>query len=96
MPMSGVQISSYRMAVFPVVGALIGGAMAGPVGLYAGIKIGGLAGAVGGGVAGQCGVLADEPCHQLYRSADILSTSCLEQLTLATKLTTTAQCEHLK
>ena len=41
------------MAMFPVVGARMGGAVAGPVGLFAGAKIGGLAGAVGGGIAGQ-------------------------------------------
>ncbi|KAL8592339.1 hypothetical protein ACOMHN_044275 [Nucella lapillus] len=44
--------SKLKMAMLPVVGALLGGVVAGPVGLAAGIKIGALAGSVGGGVAG--------------------------------------------
>ncbi|XP_076439634.1 syntaxin-17-like [Babylonia areolata] len=40
-----------KMAVLPVMGAILGGAVAGPVGLVTGIKIGTLAGSVGGGVA---------------------------------------------
>ena len=37
--------------MYPICGALLGGAMGGPVGLVAGLKLGGLA-AVGGGLAG--------------------------------------------
>ena len=37
--------------MLPIAGALIGGALGGPVGLVAGIKLGGLA-AVGGGIVG--------------------------------------------
>ena len=37
--------------MYPICGALLGGAMGGPVGLVAGMKLGGLA-AVGGGIAG--------------------------------------------
>ncbi|XP_076439624.1 syntaxin-17-like [Babylonia areolata] len=40
-----------KMAVLPVMGAILGGVMAGPVGLVTGIEIGTLAGSVGGGVA---------------------------------------------
>ncbi|XP_076459316.1 syntaxin-17-like [Babylonia areolata] len=47
--------SKYKVAMFPLVGALIGGIVAGPVGLVAGAKIGGVAGALGGGVAGFAG-----------------------------------------
>ncbi|KAL8601524.1 hypothetical protein ACOMHN_000466 [Nucella lapillus] len=47
--------SKYKVAMFPVMGALIGGIVAGPVGLVAGAKIGGIAGALGGGVAGFAG-----------------------------------------
>lgn len=36
----------------PVAGALLGGAIGGPIGLVAGIKLGGLA-AMGGGLAGR-------------------------------------------
>lgn len=46
--------SKLKAAMFPVAGALIGGVVAGPVGLLAGAKIG-LAGAVGGGFAGFAG-----------------------------------------
>ena len=40
--------------MFPAFGALIGGAVGGPVGFVAGIKVGGMA-AVGGGLIGKCG-----------------------------------------
>lgn len=42
------QASKLKVAAFPIVGAVIGAAVAGPFGLVAGAKIGGLAGAVGG------------------------------------------------
>ena len=38
--------------MFPLLGMVIGGAVGGPVGLVAGIKLGGLA-AVGGGLVGE-------------------------------------------
>ena len=47
-----LQAAKLKGAVFPVAGALIGGAIGGPVGLVAGIKLGGLA-AVTGGLAGR-------------------------------------------
>lgn len=46
--------AKYKAAIFPVAGALIGGVVAGPVGLIAGAKIG-LAGALGGVAAGFAG-----------------------------------------
>lgn len=46
------QASKFKAAMFPVAGAILGGIVAGPVGLVAGAKIGGVAGAVGGGAAG--------------------------------------------
>ena len=46
------QASKLKSALFPVAGAIVGGALGGPVGLAAGIKLGGLA-AVGGGLAGE-------------------------------------------
>ena len=49
------------MAMFPVMGALIGGAVAGPVGLLAGAKIAGLAGVVGGGMGQYLSCTADRP-----------------------------------
>lgn len=38
--------------MFPLVGAVLGGAVGGPVGLLAGVKLGALV-AVGGGIAGE-------------------------------------------
>ncbi|KAK2146959.1 hypothetical protein LSH36_576g00049 [Paralvinella palmiformis] len=43
-----------KSAMFPVAGALLGGAIGGPVGLVAGVKLGGLA-AITGGLAGFTG-----------------------------------------
>lgn len=48
-----LQASKYKAAILPVAGALIGTVVAGPVGLIAGAKIGGMA-AIGGGMAGKC------------------------------------------
>ena len=48
-----MQASKYKAAILPVAGALIGTVVAGPVGLIAGAKIGGMA-AIGGGMAGKC------------------------------------------
>lgn len=45
----------YKLAVLPVAGALLGGVLAGPIGLLAGFKAAGLAAAVGGGALGFAG-----------------------------------------
>lgn len=45
----------YKLAVLPVAGALLGGVIAGPLGLLAGFKAAGLAAAVGGGALGFAG-----------------------------------------
>lgn len=46
------QAAKYKAAILPVGGAVLGGMVAGPLGLLAGLKIGGLA-AAAGGVAGR-------------------------------------------
>ncbi|XP_019638220.1 PREDICTED: syntaxin-17-like [Branchiostoma belcheri] len=46
--------AKYKAAMFPVAGALIGGVLGGPIGLFAGMKIGAGA-AVGGGILGFAG-----------------------------------------
>lgn len=48
------QALTYKKAMYPVCGALIGTCLGGPVGLFAGMKIGGLA-AVGCGILGFTG-----------------------------------------
>lgn len=45
----------YKLAVLPVAGALLGGVIAGPLGLLAGFKAAGFAAAVGGGALGFAG-----------------------------------------
>lgn len=45
----------YKLAVLPVAGALLGGVIAGPLGLLAGFKAAGLAAAIGGGALGFAG-----------------------------------------
>uniref|UniRef100_A0A8C6SA90 Syntaxin-17 n=1 Tax=Neogobius melanostomus TaxID=47308 RepID=A0A8C6SA90_9GOBI len=45
----------YKLAVLPVAGALLGGVIAGPLGLLVGFKAAGLAAAVGGGALGFAG-----------------------------------------
>jgi hypothetical protein len=47
-----------KLLMIPVAGAVIGGALAGPVGLIAGLKVGKIA-AVGGGIIGW---LLTAPC----------------------------------
>ncbi|XP_013387978.1 syntaxin-17 [Lingula anatina] len=47
--------AKYKAAIVPVAGAVIGGVVAGPVGLYVGAKIGGLAAAGVGGIVGFAG-----------------------------------------
>lgn len=47
--------AKYKAAILPVAGAVVGGIVAGPVGLYVGAKVGGIAGLVGGGIAGFAG-----------------------------------------
>lgn len=42
--------SKLKSAMFPIAGAVIGGVIAGPVGLVAGLKIGGMAGLAGGAI----------------------------------------------
>ena len=44
--------SKYKVMMYPLAGALIGTCVAGPIGLFAGLKIGGLS-AVGGGLLGK-------------------------------------------
>jgi len=48
-----MQASKMKFALFPLTGALLGGAVGGPIGLVAGAKLGGLA-ALSGGVIGKC------------------------------------------
>ena len=50
--LSVLQATKYKAAVLPVAGAVLGTVLAGPVGLVAGAKIGGLLGVAGGGMAG--------------------------------------------
>lgn len=45
----------YKLAVLPVAGALLGGVIAGPLGLLAGFKAAGVAAALGGGALGFAG-----------------------------------------
>ncbi|XP_020792948.1 syntaxin-17 [Boleophthalmus pectinirostris] len=45
----------YKLAVLPIAGALLGGVIAGPLGLLAGFKAAGVAAAVGGGALGFAG-----------------------------------------
>lgn len=45
----------YKLAVLPVAGALLGGVIAGPLGLLAGFKAAGVAAAIGGGALGFAG-----------------------------------------
>ncbi|XP_061572751.1 syntaxin-17 [Cololabis saira] len=45
----------YKLAVLPVAGALLGGVLAGPLGLLAGFKAAGVAAAMGGGALGFAG-----------------------------------------
>ncbi|KAK7885940.1 hypothetical protein WMY93_025561 [Mugilogobius chulae] len=45
----------YKLAVLPLAGALLGGVIAGPLGLLAGFKAAGVAAAVGGGALGFAG-----------------------------------------
>lgn len=44
--------SKYKMMTYPLVGAVIGTCIGGPIGLLAGLKLGGLT-ALGGGVLGK-------------------------------------------
>ncbi|XP_075683002.1 syntaxin-17 [Rhinoderma darwinii] len=45
----------YKMSLLPAAGALIGGIVGGPVGLFAGFKVAGIATAIGGGLLGFTG-----------------------------------------
>lgn len=47
--------AGYKLAVLPVAGALLGGALGGPLGLLAGFKAAGVAAALGGGALGFAG-----------------------------------------
>lgn len=47
--------AKYKLAMLPVAGALLGGAVGGPIGLLAGFKVAGIAAALGGGVLGFTG-----------------------------------------
>lgn len=47
--------AKYKLAILPVAGALLGGAVGGPIGLLAGFKVAGIAAALGGGVLGFTG-----------------------------------------
>lgn len=51
---TGINLSNFKLLLLPVAGAVIGGALAGPVGLVAGLKAGKVA-AVGGGLLGLTG-----------------------------------------
>ncbi|KAM7383525.1 hypothetical protein PAMP_003171 [Pampus punctatissimus] len=50
-----VHAVGYKLAVLPVAGALLGGALGGPLGLLAGFKAAGVAAALGGGALGFAG-----------------------------------------
>ncbi|XP_021367179.1 syntaxin-17-like isoform X1 [Mizuhopecten yessoensis] len=52
--------SKLKSAILPIAGAVIGGIVAGPVGLFAGLKIGGFAGVVGGAVGFTGGKLIEK------------------------------------
>lgn len=47
--------AGYKLAVLPLAGALLGGVLAGPIGLLAGFKVAGVAAAVGGSALGFAG-----------------------------------------
>ena len=47
-----LQAAKYKGSLLPVLGAVIGGSLGGPVGIIAGLKIGGVA-ALGGGLMGK-------------------------------------------
>lgn len=55
------QASKYKVAAYPIAGAMIGTCIGGPIGLLAGIKIGGLA-------ALSCGILGKSYNMQTYQS----------------------------
>lgn len=61
---------SYKKAMYPMCGALIGTCLGGPVGLLAGIKVGGLA-AVGCGILGFTGGAAIKNKEELNTSTAI-------------------------
>lgn len=50
-----LQAAGYKLAVLPVAGALLGGVLAGPLGLLAGFKAAGVAAALGGSALGFAG-----------------------------------------
>ncbi|XP_055359455.1 syntaxin-17 isoform X2 [Betta splendens] len=50
-----VHAVGYKLALMPIAGALLGGAIAGPLGLLAGFKAAGVAAALGGGALGFAG-----------------------------------------
>lgn len=52
---ASLQAVGYKLAVLPIAGALIGGALGGPLGLLAGFKAAGVAAALGGGALGFAG-----------------------------------------
>ena len=59
------QISKVKAALFPVMGMVLGGAVAGPVGLAAGLKLGSVA-AVSGGIIGKLiALLPSDICRDL-------------------------------
>ncbi|XP_020392447.2 syntaxin-17 [Rhincodon typus] len=78
--------AKYKLAMLPVAGALIGGAMGGPIGLLAGFKIVGVAAAVSGGILGFTGGrLLLKKQQQTIDQELSLSSSCPELKTQAGK-----------
>ncbi|XP_048380129.1 syntaxin-17 isoform X2 [Stegostoma tigrinum] len=78
--------AKYKLAMLPVAGALIGGAMGGPIGLLAGFKIVGVAAAVSGGILGFTGGrLLLKKQQQTLDQELALSSSCPELKTQAGK-----------
>lgn len=62
--------SKYKVAAYPIAGAMLGTCIGGPIGLLAGMKIGGLA-ALSCGILGKCSV-------NLYKINGILNFNFLK------------------
>eukprot|EP00794_Sanderia_malayensis_P017563 gene17563-19315_t len=69
------QASKLKAAMIPITGAVVGGLIAGPIGLLAGFKLAGVAAAVGGSVAGYQGgrMIKKRHDHKIETELETLS-----------------------